>query len=212
MLGADLADRIRRGEGIAAQRVGAWCDLFRPTGGGPALADDNRIMRLPSVFLPARGRQALRAFGEAAWRGIFDAAYTRPGDYLMRRDDGATWFVASCDRLIPSLCIRAERMVDISRAVGPAMAGANAYGGASTTPVLTGWPASVVAMRGTGMDRARLPADGLPASWIMLLPALVGTVLRTGDLVRDDLGRTGLVGAAEVSDLGWRMIVKQTAA
>jgi hypothetical protein len=35
-------------------------------------------------------------------------------------------------------------------------------------------------------------------------------VLLNGDLMTDDLGRTGVISSAELTDLGWRMLVRQT--
>jgi hypothetical protein len=46
--------------------------------------------------------------------------------------------------------------------------------------------------------------------WALLLPALPADPL-VGDVVNDDLGRDFLVAAAEQSDLGWRLTVRQVA-
>ena len=45
--------------------------------------------------------------------------------------------------------------------------------------------------------------------WTVLLPSVAGVVLRPADLMTDDLDRTGIVASAEITDLGWRLIVKQ---
>jgi hypothetical protein len=45
--------------------------------------------------------------------------------------------------------------------------------------------------------------------WLVLLPAVAGVVLREGDLVRDDLGRSGVIAQAELSEPGWRLIVRR---
>jgi hypothetical protein len=36
-------------------------------------------------------------------------------------------------------------------------------------------------------------------------------MLRASDLMVDDLGRNGVVAAAELTELGWRLAVKQAA-
>ena len=38
-----------------------------------------------------------------------------------------------------------------------------------------------------------------------------GGVLRLADLMTDDLGRNSIVSGAELTDLGWRLSVKQAA-
>ena len=43
----------------------------------------------------------------------------------------------------------------------------------------------------------------------MLLPAFPGVVLLPADLMTDDLGRSAVVSAAELTALGWRLTVKQ---
>ncbi len=126
------------------------------------------------------------------------------------------FFIASQPRLGPVLCVKANRVLSFSRPVGPAAAGVNRYGGVlsgASAPLLTDWPASVLATRIGG--RGALPADapgvdGNAGGWVVLLPAAgPGLVLRPGDLAYDDLGRAGVLGSAELSDLGWRLHVRQ---
>jgi hypothetical protein len=101
------------------------------------------------------------------------------------------------------------------------MAGVNRYMGVqldTALPLLVDWPASVLAA-GVG-GRGPLPADapgvhGGSGGWAVLLPALcIGgapVLLRPGDLVHDDLARTGVVASAELTALGWRLHVRQAA-
>ncbi len=101
----------------------------------------------------------------------------------------------------------------MSRAGVTSGVGLGAYGGlrrSAVVPVLSGWPTSMVAL-GSGIDRADLPADASVGGWSVLLPALPNVTLRTGDLVTDDLGRAGVVASVELSDYGWRLLVRQAA-
>lgn len=143
------------------------------------------------------------------FEGVFDSAYTRPGDYLV----GAqfTYFVASRMPLEPVVCRRATRVVDFARSPGQAGGGLGSYGGlvrAATLRLLVGWPASVIDA-GEGLDRAGLPADAGVAGWSVLLPPTPLVLLAPGDLMLDDLGRAGIVSAAELSDHGWKLAVRQ---
>ena len=212
--GAALPDAIRRGLGLAARAVGDWCDLFRPDGPGPALAAGNRILRLPAAFANTRGFAEPVAYGEALWQGVFDAGYTRPGDYLQGGD--GTFFIAAQPRLGPVLCVRTNRVLTVSRPAAPALAGMNRYVGvqdATLQTLLSAWPASVLAAGAGG--RGALPGDSPAAraevgGWAVLLP-WGETLLRPGDVAQDDLGRTGIVASAELTNLGWRLHVKQAA-
>ena len=218
-----LADRVRRSQGRAAVVLGAWCGAYRPVDTTNPLAPENRFMKLQAAFSAAEAEFARPAgYGQAAWWGLFDSAYTRPGDYLVRPEsapgaaDGGVWFVAQQQPLLPVLCVRATRVVGFVRpapATGTAGGGVGSYGGFtvdSATALLSDYPASVLNAYGGGLDSAELPGDAPPRSWEVLLPRVPGVVLLNGDLMTDDLGRTGVVSSAELTDLGWRMLVKQT--
>jgi hypothetical protein len=56
---------------------------------------------------------------------------------------------------------------------------------------------------------AALPGDTMASYWNVLLPAFPGIILRTGDLMSDDLGRNGVIATTELSELGWRLAVRQ---
>jgi hypothetical protein len=212
--GEGVPDSIRRGLGLAARQVGTWFDLYRPRDAGDPLAPRNRVMRLPAAFVAPRGAEASVRFGSAEWHGVFDAGYTRPGDYLAGVD--GVFFVASQPRLGPVLCIRTNCVLTFTRPAVPFAAGLNRYGGIQAQQMqmlLTAWPASALTKLREG-GRGALPADapgvaGNAGGWEVLMPALAGVVLRPGDLVHDDLERTGVVGSAELTALGWRLSVRQ---
>jgi hypothetical protein len=216
---ARLQDKIQRGLGRAARVIGAWCDAYRPADNSDPLQPKNRFLRLKASFSPQDTRYSKPAgYGEPAWSGIFDAAYTRAGDYIVRAaskqgaNDGGVWFIAAQQPLLPVLCVRATRIVSAARPAAPGAAGVSGYGGvtvATATPLFTAWPASMRAAGGSGLDQVDLPADAPPGAWSVLLPTIPGVLLRTGDLITDDLARTAVVSSAELTDLGWRLLVKQ---
>ncbi len=216
-----LQDMIQRGLGRAAIAIGEWCDAYRPTGAEDPLAPERRYIRLQASFSsPIKSSEKVNSYGEAIWLGIFDSAYTRTGDYIVRKEsrpgtlDGGVWFIAGQQPLRPVLCVRANRVVSITRPFAVSAPGLNNYGGVdrrNVTTLLTKWPVSVLSARGAGLDRTNLPADSGDGSWHVLLPEVPRVVLRSGDLMSDDLGRLGVVGSAELSELGWRLQVKQAA-
>jgi hypothetical protein len=205
-----VQDAIHRGLGRAGLVVGEWCELFRPEGGEAPLAAARRVLRLVAAFTAQDGRFAKPpTHGQVYWLGLFDAAYTRPGDYI-RRGDGAVWFIAAQPALHPVLCVRANRVIDVVRPVHAAGPGLAPYGGgAAPEPVLRAWPVSMVRGGGAGLGEAALPEAVPGGGWLVLLPAVAGVVLREGDLVRDDLGRSGVIAQAELSEPGWRLIVRR---
>lgn len=218
-----LADRVRRSYGRAAIVLGTWCDAYRPSDTADPLRSNNRFMRVQAAFSSPEGDFAHPVgYGQVAWWGVFDSAYTRPGDYLVREQaapgsanpGGGIWFIAQQQPLLPVLCVHANRMVSFARpTASTSSSGVGSYGGftlADATTLLTGFPASVLNALGLGLDPTDLPADAPPKSWEVLLPGVPGLVLLDGDLMTDDLGRNAVVSSAELSELGWRLLVKQT--
>jgi hypothetical protein len=212
--GTCVPDMIRRGLGSAARGAGDWCDLYRAPDPAAPVRQQNRILRLPAAFVAVGNARAPVGYGQALWLGIFDFAYTRPGDYLVGAD--GTFFIASMPRLGPVLCVKTNRTVTLTRPAAPAAAGLSRYGGvrpAETTPLMQGWPASGLGERRAG-GRGALPGDapGLPGGaggWQVLMPGVAGVVLRPGDLATDDLGRTGVLESVELTALGWRLSARQ---
>ena len=212
--GQYVPDAIRRGLGLAARGAGDWCDLYRPRTAETPIAPANRIARLPAAFVAPGDPRGAVSYGAAVWQGIFDAGYVAPGDYLAGAE--GMFFVASLTRLGPVLCVRTNRTVSLSRPAGSALAGVARYGGvqpAQAVPLMTAWPASVLA-RSRNSGRGALPGDapGLPGGaggWEVLMPGIEGVFLRQGDLIRDDLGRTAVLSGTELTALGWRLYARQ---
>jgi hypothetical protein len=211
MAPAQLEDRIRWGNNVAARAAGVATDAYRASSNKDPLDARNRFVRLPALFMSMRGTfDRTNGYGNALWHGLFDAAYTRPGDYLVRPEQ--VWFIAAQERLLPVLCVRTNRIVTFSRPAAQTDTGVNNYGGVTADDVvslLSNWPASVLAAPGSGRPQANLPSDSSVSFWTVLLPAYPGTVLRPADLMSDDLGRNAVVLTSELSELGWRVTVKQ---
>jgi hypothetical protein len=216
-----LDDLIRRAYGRAAFTVGNRCHAYRSAGPADPLQPRYRFMQLHATFLsPRPDNDRPVGYGMATWWGVFDSAYTRPGDYIVREQTGTDrraskeiWFIASQQPYLPVLCVRAPRVVSFTRPAATTTSGITDYGGytsATANGLLTNFPASVLNADILGLDPTDLPSDAIPESWQVLLPAPPEAVLANGDLMSDDLGRSGVVSSAELSDLGWRLLVKQT--
>ena len=195
----------------AARVTGARADAYRPSAASNPLVAQNRYLRLNAAFTSiSRHIASAVGYGTSLWHGIFDAAYTQPGDYLV--SNVGTWFIAAQQPLLPVLCVQTNRVVSFSRPAPQVNTGVNDYGGItanSLSPLLENWPASVITESTAGRPDAGLPSDSPVSYSTVLLPALPGVTLRVADLMSDDLGRSAVISAAELSALGWRLIVKQ---
>ena len=204
-----LQDRISRGMGSAARAAGFFYDAYRPGDADEPLAPENRFLRLPAMFNARNPRfgQA-SSYGRPCWFGVFDSAYTRPGDYLA--GPGGTFFIAAQEHLLPPLCVLTNATLRVSRPAAADTPGLHGYGGGTTagarTALLAGWPASLLASGGGGT--AVLPSDGRPGGWAVLLPPGLpsGTrEVRTSDVLTDERNRSFVVNTAEHTALGYRI-------
>ena len=216
--GAHIADALRRGLGRVGRAAGAWCTVYRPKTRNAALAPANRILRMQAAFGPPGEGWRAPSFGAPVWFGYFDAAYTRVGDYILREEtrpgaqDGGIWFIAAQEQMLPLLCIRTTRILDVARPNGATSQGVNGYGGivrTFSTPLLTQWPAAITGSSGAGAGDV-LPSDVGGGNWAILMPHHSSTTLKTGDIVTDDLGRNAIIANTELTHLGWRLTARQS--
>jgi hypothetical protein len=198
------------GLGMSARHVGLSADAFRPRGPFNPLDRSNRFLRLPVTFVSARSNGGrTNVYGDPLWHGIFDASYTRAGDYLVL--DTERYFVASQDHLLPVLCVKANRIISIVRPNMQTSIASNTYGGyapSSSTKLMDGWPASVLGENRLGTSEVDLPTDQAIPYWNILLPAIAHIILSPGDLITDDLDRTAIISGSELTALGWRISAK----
>lgn len=212
-----LQDLIYRGMGRAALKAGLIYDAYHPAGNAYPCSPANRFLQLRAAFNAADPRFVrANSYGHPLWYGVFDSAYTTPGDYLVERDSGRTFFIASQPPLLPVVTILAARIISLYRPSSPSGFGVQAYGGvdlATATPLLLNWPASMLDGGNGGGARypGDLPSDVRLTAFTVLLPVLSLVVPRIEDLITDDLGRNFVVSSAELSELGWRLSVRQVA-
>jgi len=203
-----IADAVNRGLGQAALRVGEDYDVFRPDGAERPLDPERRLVRLACAF--SAGLPWFKyppTPGKPQRYAVLDGAYVQAGDYLCGTQ--GTFFVAAVGGFVPTLAVACNRVLDLVRAEEAPVEGLEGYGGetrCTLRTVLRGWPASVIA--DSAAPRGALPGDGAGASWRVLLP-LLPEAPRAADLLVDDDGTRFVVGTAEGTPEGWRLIARQ---
>jgi hypothetical protein len=196
-----LQDRISKGMGVAARRSGVAAGLFRPKGIVAPLSARNKVIELPVVFLPNGGAVS---YGQALWRGIYDASYSRAGDYLVGLE--RTFFVACQLPGLPVECVLTNRVISIVRPLPAVQSGYSGFFAEPGAVVITQWPASLLESGGHGNPGE--PGKARLGNWTLLLPSGIAAP-QVGDVVNDDLGGVYAVGIAEQGALGWRLLVRQ---
>jgi hypothetical protein len=180
--------------------------VYRPVAPANPINSRNRTIKLFAAFNAGDGRFGRgEPYGDAVWWGVFDASYTKPGDYLVGA--AGTFFVASQAPLLPVQCVKTNRTLTIVR---PAQVQTGGYSGLvkeAAVVVDAGWPASILALN------ARISGN-LPetryGNWTILLPQLPAAPF-AGDVLADDVNRNFVVASAEQSDLGWRLTAREVA-
>ncbi len=202
-----IEKRIYAGRGKAAQRIGRSCTVYRPI---DALAPlGNSVRRTFAAFNAADPTYSKpNPYGKPVWFADLDGRYTQAGDYLVR-NDGATWFIAAQQSMLPIIAVECDRQVKVSRQAALTAVGAIGYGGIIAPSDILGttgalWPASIL-VANRPLPMTDLPADVKQGGSTILLPPSVPVTLLAADLITDDLGRRYAIESAEVTDLGYRI-------
>ena len=198
---------IGRGLGIAATKLGAPFQIFRPTGAAQPLAgaaiatvmavldSDPRLLLLDPTF----------RHGSGAFL-IADTTQFLVGDYLV---GGRTVFVAQIEALRPASCVVCNRTLSVYQPATASMSGENAYGGRTTdtdTLLASGWPASILPKTHIDVDPTRLPSDVKTSFFDVLLPVTMPVDLSFGLRLQDDYGQSYAVSTASLTTTGWQLL------
>jgi hypothetical protein len=211
MDGVRLADRLAYGAGCAARRVGFLHDAYRPAGPVEPLDLANRFMRLcVALVLPGGSVGGPGGFGVPFRQGWADWSYLQVGDYLAGPE--GVMFVAAIEPPKPMLVVMTNGLVTLARPGVPGQAGLNGYGAVgpgAETPLIAGYPASLLA-GGTG-DRTRngLPDDGKVPGFSVLLPVVEGVAPQVADILTNERGERYAVNSVEETCGVWRLSAVQ---
>lgn len=209
---AKLESKVNKGYGKAALRIGYDNAVYRAQSAtSTPIAPANKVATLKASFNAEDMKYSRpNKYGKATWWGVFDRTTTLVGDYLVGPD--GTFFIASQQTILPTLMVECNETLDVLRPQTQTGVGALDYGGnidATETPLMTGWPASV--LQGTKGEKTEtsLPGDVRSPWWLVLMPQYAGVIIESDDILKDNLGRRFVVSSAELTDAGWRMTAMQ---
>ena len=208
MDGSVLKDKVSRGMGRAAIKLGSPFSVFRPTGSSQPCSTRNRVIRL-SAHMSIGGKASISP-GSADllfWQGVFDTSYTQEGDYLV--GEGKTFFIAFQPDNQPAQCVLTNRVISITRELVTDLGGYAGLSASTASLVLSSWPASL--LRSAGHASTGTKASTELGSFLLLLPEIPINP-EPGDVISDDLSQTYVVTGAQHSMLGWSISSRQTSA
>lgn len=202
---ASIQAHINYGYGRAAAYLGASTSQYRPT--DPQNPLGNQIGTLMADFDvdPKFSHSKPSKYNNPLFYGMFDATSVQVGDYLAA--PMGTFFVATFEPNKPPLCVECNTTITAVRpqALAPSP---SFYGGdqqVGFTPLLSGWPASVLQAYRGERGEVRLPSDTRMPWFAILLPVFSGVTLEAADKVTDAVGRTYTLSSCELTSLGWRL-------
>lgn len=198
--------KVNRGFAIGARILGRPCQVFRPDGPANPLDPANLIDTIEAAFDTGATFPFTQpsAYGKNEnWYGMFDQTGTRVGDYIVSPTD--TYFIASQEGFSAARTVRCTRTaIAVRRTVQNPPPGS--YGSVEhTTALLSNWPMSEAQWTRMEKGPTGLPSDNRLPWCNFMLPITPGVVLAIDDLLDDDLGRTWVLCATELSPLGWRL-------
>ena len=204
---AGIQAKINRGASIASGKLGQPFAWFRAYGSASPLDPACQMGTLLAYLDPnfTYDGKKPNGYNKPLWGALFDRTLTQGGDYL--QGGQGTFFLAAQQPLLPTLAVECNAVISVARPGGIDLAHEDSYGGqtmAGDLPLLTRWPASVLAGGRTQAGTSGLPGDAVMKGKELLFPAAPGVLLRVGDLVTTDAGERLTLTAAERTDLGWR--------
>lgn len=211
MDGEKIQLKMYKGYAKAARVVGTTYQHFRPSSASDPLNISNSLSPL-KVTLNACDMNYSKpnVYGKATWYGIFDGAQAQVGDYITGIE--GVFFVAAMQQILPILMVSCNRVITIARPSMETGPGAIGYGGdteESEIPLMQNWPCSMLQGSKGEKNEVGLPADAKNPWFTVLVPSVEGVLLRTADIITDDIGGRYKLSSAELTDLGWRLTAQQ---
>lgn len=215
---AQIQAKVNHGYAMAALRLGALFTQYRPADPLAPLATPLGTMLADFDIDPKFSYRAPSKYGNPLYYGLFDGTNVLVGDYLttaqfsgdFSTDFSAgtrTFFVAGYEPNKPMLCVSCNAIISVLEPNDGVPTATSYLGEQNTTytPLLAGWPASVLDKYRGSKGVVDLPGD-VRLPWVeVLLPAYPGITIEMADRITDDRGRVYTVSSTEITDLGWRM-------
>jgi len=203
---ATIQRHIDKGYGIAAGKLGSPVSIYRPKSPDTPISSANFVATLNSGFDidPRFNHKQPGGYAHPIYFALADLTDLREYDYL--NTPTHTYFVGAVEPLRPALVIQCNRVASVYRPAtatpGPAYYGGNVTG--LGNPVLRNFPCSILLGAKGERNESGLPADPRSPWHAVLLPRYADVIVKTGDLLIDDLDRRYTLSACELY-LGWRL-------
>jgi hypothetical protein len=216
MDGPGVDQKIRFGYYKAAQKLGKDFSLYRASNPISPIDPLNLQGVVKCAFTISWDWMKANRPGNAIWYLLTDGQESsgilnvRECDFLV--DVKQTFFVLAKQYQMPMLAVECNSILRIIRpdqTLGP---GIQPYGGylpANSQLLVDEMPASTLLDRIGSNAITKLPTDSKQSSWVILMPNIDSTDIKTGDIVIDESNQQYLITLSERTDFIWRIKAMQ---
>lgn len=197
---AKLQERLYKGYGQMAKRVGQLYDVYRSPDGMDPLASGNLIASLHmAIATRTRPFEVPAQFKDAVWMVFIDGRELQPRDFLA--GPYGTWYIADMQPELPIQAVRCNHTVSIGR---PEFAVDDGALEQSLIPIASALPVFTQLKR---VD-IKQPAFGSSTAgqaithWTAFIPMAQGAI-KQHDLVTDDEGVKYELDAPDFTNMGY---------
>ena len=211
MDGPKAQDRVYKGYGIAADKIGLPYTIYRSSTGIDPIQPANIVGEINMSHTNSWTYMGVKKYGDSSWMLLVDGREVFVGDYLV--SDDLTFFVASEQHLQPILGVMCDRTISIRRPKSPSGVGYEGYSGYEAINVLTydvlhsNVPVSFLKSSRGETNPVKLPTDAKMPWYAVYMPKWASVYLRNGDIITDEFEQQYIISDNEHTTLGWRLNV-----
>lgn len=216
MDGPGIDQKIRFGYYKASQKLGKDFDLYRSPNTITPLNPLNLQGSVKAVFTIAWDWMKANKPGNSIWFVLTDGRNSsgilnvRECDFLVSGTQ--TFFILAKQYQMPMLAVECNSRIRIIRpdqSTGPGVQPYAGYTPAGSHVLVDEMPVSNFLDRIGERAITKLPTDSKQSSWIILMPKIDGTDIRTGDIIIDETNQNYIITLSEKTEFLWRMKATQ---
>jgi hypothetical protein len=201
--------KLYAGYGKIGTDLGVLTTVYRPTTANnpitPLNVADDILVRFDPK--PDFSTVLVNTFAKPVWYGGFNATNNIEGDIFIT-EDGAIYYLASLQSLVPPMMVRCNKTVDFYRPAkdyqSPYKYSGNTANAGKGAPLALQWPISM--LQGTKGEKSQLnlPEDTRQPWYSCLIPVIPNVSFKTNDVLFDENDDRYILSSIELTELGYR--------
>ncbi len=210
-----VEQKIQKGYAKVGKYIGAVYTVYRAQGPNDPIAPANVVTQTnAAIDVSAKmtwPRPAVFGQSEPDAYGAFDLTGINPGDYFVGPQ--GTFFLHDIEAFVAYHMTWCNTTVSLLRSEAPDFADSPYMADAVSqdTPLAQNWPANIILTGRHERTSLDLPGDAKTGYFMARLPVSFPVQVRQNDRIQEPDGGVFLVAAAELTPLGWRLMMVRAA-